>query len=295
MISKEFLEGKIAGRYLCPECEGGSSNEKSLNIWRDGYYAMAKCHRASCGAWAKLPSYPGSSLEAKASPVPPVEVLRPYTRDSYPLAGRPLEIFKKKYGFTPPDSIRTVAYGTLLIDTPIIIPILAPNGIIRGHVFKTGFAGGRKQNIIYKAKHEPMISWSRVCSQGNKNVLLVEDQISALKYTRKTGEIACALLGTNLTLTAVSEIQRHAEHVTIALDADASAKSFRLARRYGAAFKSCQVKILERDIKDDSQYDTVDTLVCHRPGSVILVDNPRNYTSLPGNPSAKDRFRGKYW
>lgn len=226
---------------------------------------------------------------SNAAPAPPTDVLRPYTGDSYPLAGKPLEIFKKKYGFSPPDSIRTVAYTTLLSDTPLIISIKAPNGAIRGHVFKTGYAGGRKQNIIYRAKHEPMISWSTFCSPGNKNVMLVEDQISALKYTQKTGEIACALLGTNLNLVSVSEIQRHAEHVTIALDADATAKSFKLARRYGAAFKSCQVKILSVDIKDDPSYDVPEVAVSVRPNTKYFVStDPHRHSyssdSFDGSP-----------
>lgn len=274
MISKEFVSSRIDGRYLCPVCEGGSSREKSLNIWRDGYYAIAKCHRASCGAIAKHPLYPGSSYQENASLKPSPSLLSPYAGEMLPISNYPnvLKRFIELYGFSG-DGIYTVSYGTN--NPPLIIPIFAPNGQIRGHVAKTGlFPWEQKSNRIYKAKHEPMISWSpsyKFSYEDDDSVTLVEDQISALKYTLAGRGRAVALLGTSLNMESVAEIQRVADHVTIALDADATVQAFRLARRWGSAFKSCQVKILERDIKNDPQYNQV--LPTVSPGSAMFVDS----------------------
>jgi hypothetical protein len=258
MITREFILTRLTGRYKCPVCDGGSSGENSLNIWREGYYAMAKCHRASCDAFAKYPRYDGSSYTEKSAPAPYTEVLTPYTGYFFPLSYHPtiLEAFKRRYGFTPTAGLGTDGSSSL------IIPILSPQGIIRGHVFKRGlFPREQKYNGIYKCADAPMISWTEdshpdLCPDLLPSVMLVEDQISALKFRASTGLRACALLGTNLTMQGVAEIQKHAEYVTIALDADATAKAFRLARKYGSAFKSCQVKILEKDIKDDESYNS---------------------------------------
>lgn len=273
-LTAEYISYKPDGRYRCPECEGGSSREKSLNIWREGYYAMAKCHRASCGAFAKFPNAYGYHNPYGVSGYAPgasQEVLRPYTGELYPISQYPnvLKRFKDRYGFNG-EGVYTCSYG----DAPLFIPILSPSGQVRGHVEKRGlFPGEQKGNKIWKAKEEPMISWTTAYVGQEMKVTLVEDQVSALKYAQSTGMRAVALLGTNLTVAAVGEIQRHAEHVTIALDADATAQAFRIARRWGAAFKSCQVKILQKDIKDDVSYNqTVDT-IHYAPGSVIPIDN----------------------
>lgn len=263
------------GRYLCPLCSGGSGHEKSLTVWEEGWYKLAKCHRASCDAFSKSPIAFGTGDAEIAAPAPSTEVLRPYRADTYPICMYPnvLEAFKRKYGFDG-QGILTCSWG----DAPLIIPIFCPRGNIRGHVEKRGlFPGEQKLNRIWKAKEEPMLSWTRHNGYEFDSVILVEDQISALKYAAFTGMRAVALLGTNLTIQAVAEIQRNAKHVTIALDADATAKAFRIARRWGAAFSSCQVKILDKDIKNDPQYNTPIPEVL--PGSIRLVDTRGNWTS----------------
>lgn len=256
MISPEYVLLNGPGRYLCPDCEGGSSREKSLNIWRSGWEMLAKCHRAGCGAFAKYPvrDYQEGPMAAHK---PPEEVLRPYTGDRFPLTRATIDRFEAKYGFLP-RGMSGVAYTTTLDQEPILIPILAPNGQERGVVRRIlgDVPRGTPKSVIYKAKDEPMISWSpRAYGEAATYVLLVEDQISALKWRQVREGRACALLGTNLTTSAVAEIQRHAKHVTIALDADATAKAFLLARKWGHAFSSCKVMILQRDIKDMSAED----------------------------------------
>jgi DNA primase len=65
---------------------------------------------------------------------------------------------------------------------------------------------------------------------------------------------AVALLGTGLNADKVREIQQVAQHlpVYIALDADATSQAFVLARKWGSAFMSCRVVVLDKDIKDMS-------------------------------------------
>lgn len=284
MITASFLFSHF-GRVECPVCEGGSSREKSLNIWEDGYYRLAKCHRASCGAFAKFPmqslafrGYQGSGGKQIAAPAPPAEVLRPYTGALYDIDAYPnvSNAFQKKYGF-PGQGVMVSDYR----DSPLFIPILGPKDQVRGHVEKRGlFPGEQKSNRIWKAKNEPMISWANTPGALSwDEAWLVEDQISALKLAAR-GQRAIALLGTNLTPEAVAEIQRKIKHVTIALDADATAKAFKLARRWGAAFSSCKVKILLKDIKNDSEYNRLPP--AFPPGSVVLTRGQPYRSAISG-------------
>jgi DNA primase len=102
----------------------------------------------------------------------------------------------------------------------------------------------------------PVLSWYG-CNAGS--VVLVEDQISAIRVNQDTGHTACALLGTGLNEEKVAEIQRYFRHVLLALDADATGQAFSMARKWGQAFESFRVVILDRDIKD-SDVQTVQNL-----------------------------------
>lgn len=239
------------GRHACPVCGGGRTRERSFSVWSvNGFYLVGQCKRASCG-FTVQGSYLGSGYTTYAAPEPSAEVLRPYTGDRYALGPTATRLCVDRWGWVPTGT-QTVAYGTELADIPFILPILAPNGSERG-VMEAVY-GPNKRRRIWKAKDEPMISWTPA---GNyyDGVYLVEDQISALKLHHIASIRACALLGTSLNAVSVAEIQRNARHVTIALDADATAKAFLLARKWGSAFKSCNVQILTQDIKDMSFKD----------------------------------------
>lgn len=245
MITREWAFLAMQGQTRCPQCEGGRTRENSCNVWDSGGYRHVMCHRASCGAFAKYPLL-GHSLAAIAVPRASTELLRPYTGDRVNLRGSNIPRLEQLFGFVPPGT-QSVGYTTAFEDTPFIHPILAPNGQERG-VLEAVY-GPNKRRRIWKAKDAPMISWT---PEGDyyDGVYLVEDTISALKLWEVASVRAVALLGTHLSANAVAEIQEHANNITIALDADATAKAFMLARRWGAAFKSCHVQRLTRDIKD---------------------------------------------
>lgn len=197
-----------------------------------------------------------------AAPGASPEVLRPYTGDRFPLTGRPVAENRiiERFGFSPP-GMGTVAYTVPVDAEPFLLPILAPNGSERG-VMEAVY-GRNKRRRIWKAKHEPMISWTREGDHYD-GVYLVEDQISALKLHHVASIRAVALLGTSLNAESVAEIQRTARHVTIALDSDATGKAFLLARKWGAAFKSCAVQILTKDIKDQSFQEIRELVRAHQ-------------------------------
>lgn len=254
MISSLAIQSLGMGRHLCPECQGGSSREKSLNIWRMGGNVLAKCHRNSCGAFGKLPV----SVEAlELVPVSPTEGLRPFLGDRGPLESFDIEAFTEKFGFVPADA--EVSGETY------ILPILSPTGVERGVVQRSPASWGwdrfrpseAPKSMIWKAKEEPMISWavrtspSDAFEEARRHIFVVEDQISAAMISQNTPYLGVALLGTHLTADAVREMQRHATGIVIALDADAARKAYILARKWGDAFyHGAQVLMLEKDIKN---------------------------------------------
>jgi DNA primase len=102
---------------------------------------------------------------------------------------------------------------------------------------------------------EPVMDWftfGGVPVEVASTVVLVEDQISAMRVLCDTGIISVALLGTGMNDEKVAEIQRHASNILIALDADATGQSFSIARKWGQAFNQCKVVILRNDIKDST-------------------------------------------
>jgi hypothetical protein len=250
----------VPGTYICPECAGGRTHEKSYSVWRSGIDILGKCHRASCGYFHKGVAQDLNAV-AIGSPrggadTPPLLPYRGY-RES--LSEASVGRFKARFGFDPRPHVSSPDPRHATLADSWILPIYDPRGAERGIMLASGLTiPNLKTRIIYKAKDEPMISWYRGIGELHQwdKVLLVEDQISAMKYTSFTGLRSCALLGTNVTASGIAEIQRTCKHVTIALDADATAVAFRLARRWGAAFDSCKVKILTQDIKDDPAYST---------------------------------------
>lgn len=279
MITREWAFTVSPGRYHCPQCD---ASEKACAVWDYAGYRHVQCKRASCGAFAKYPLYPGSGSNEIAAPGASPEVLRPYMGDRVPLRQQNREQWLGRYGFVPPGA-RTVGYTTAWEDTPYILPICDPRGGERG-VMEAVY-GLHKRRRIWKAKDEPMISWTPG-GDFYDGVWVVEDQISALKLWEVASIRAVALLGTGLNAPVVAELQAHANNLTIALDADATAKAFMLARRWGAAFKTCQVQILTRDIKDMRPEDILrmtknaghgDFGSLHgKPGSVVICEGSPN-------------------
>lgn len=91
-------------------------------------------------------------------------------------------------------------------------------------------------------------------------IVLVEDQLSAMKVAQ-AGAVGVALLGTNLTFDKVYELQQaRPTEVIVALDADASQRSFDMVRNFSPAFRSMRVALLQQDIKDLPMSDVTTAL-----------------------------------
>jgi hypothetical protein len=189
--------------------------------------------------------------------------LNPYTGPILPLTEEDREYFRRKYEIGSGYAAGFINRAGL---PRYILPILAPNGAVRGHVLRTGWEGSPiappypvyKKALTYMCAAQPVQSVYLTSYDDDRRVgiplVLVEDQLSAIKL-HSAGYNAVALLGVpndgSIGADRVREIARlPCSEVIVALDADATENAFQFVRKYGMAFKKIRVAILEKDIKD---------------------------------------------
>lgn len=240
MITREWAFTAGTGHHRCPSCD---KPEIACSVWDESGYRHVKCHRASCGAYAKYPLGPRTEAYTPTW----ATTLNPYRGDSYAPRGHALWRLETLFGFVP-SGTRTVGYTTPLEDTVYLHPILGPHGGEERGIVEAVY-GPHKRRRIWKAREEPMISWTPIGAVPD-TVVIVEDIVSAWKLWYAAEIRAVALLGTHLTVEAATEVLDNANHVMIALDADATARAWQIVRRWGVAFATCRVLELTKDIKN---------------------------------------------
>lgn len=244
-------------RTVCPVCAGGSSNERSMAITNHGSGAVKYiCFRAACGI-AGIITGARTEAQTQVSAEAPTRKHEPYTGQLFPLEDIDRAYFEQRFLLDPWNIHRNEL-------NQYVLPIRSPNGTTRGHVVRLGgwkgepyqprslpFIPGHTKVKSYKSYDDAIMQSFYGTTSKNGTFVLVEDQISAMRVTQDTPKIGVALLGTELTIEKVRELQSlKPARVIMALDADASKKAFTIARDFGMAFKSFNVVLLERDIKD---------------------------------------------
>lgn len=244
----------------CPEC--GKWGFSMTN--RHGKL-LYHCFKAGCGFSGRVLLTGHSSLASQAQAVPQQEErLTPYRGYFRPIERSDWQALQKRFGISiePPlvSLYRNRADNYLL-------PVKSAAGTLRGHVERVPWRGAElsgesttgppmpMKSLSWKSKEGPWLAWYKpaiLINPRDMPVILVEDQMSAIKLA-DCGYTACALLGTNLSSEKVAEIQSVSKHIVIALDSDATATAFKLARKWQHGFSSCRVVILEKDVKDSSK------------------------------------------
>lgn len=270
----DLAQEKGVGQYasqLCPSCSGGSTRERSLSLSVESngvikYY----CFRASCGF--KGTAYSSEAARIVHAPAAQESRLKPFTGEIHPLSKREVAFFESRYGISP-GYLSDRIYRT---GDRYALPIFAPNGDKRGYIARRPYdhspadtpaarndPGYANKAFIYLEKDEPVQSWYHTGAERDEDygVILVEDCLSAMRLcswaddpVRSVRLSAVSILGTGINAQKVAEIQRESRKmpVSIALDADATGQAFAMARKWGSAFSSCRVIVLNKDIKDMS-------------------------------------------
>lgn len=242
-------------RLRCPWCE---SQEDSLTTTRTQMGLLYKCHRASCNHQGFVPTA-GWILPIADKDSPIERSLRPYTGELFPLCQASQEFFRERYELSQVISsefIQETAQGEYAL------PLLDILGHVTGYNIRQPWrhaplngVPGRPKALIYMHSHSP--TYSAYYRDGSrKPLILVEDQLSAIKVYASGVANAVALCGVHLDAARVRAIsQIMPPEVIIALDEDATSYAFLAAKRFGLAFRKIRVAMLGKDLKDTPMND----------------------------------------
>lgn len=268
----ELEEGQH-GRAVCPYCQGGSSNERSLSITRSkkkvGKYM---CFRASCelgsGTVMLLTDESGNAIyHGKSKKV--TTTAKQYLLKTLPLWNSLARMLKKKYGLTD----ELLIYGNVraMSDGRVAYTIFTPKRRRRGYVvrkYKDHYRGMVDYGSVPKAinhfldKGNVGLSWYYKERHKNKQtdtLVLVEDIVSALKVSQWID--CCALLGTTLEPKRQKEVkEQRYKNVVLALDADANHRSVAIRKQTQNHLPNLKVKFLDKDFKDMTEEEIKETL-----------------------------------
>lgn len=189
---------------------------------------------------------------------------KPYEGTFSKLEQSDLAYFRQRFGLK-----NSVAYEFIGTNNfaQYVLPIYTPSGLIRGYNVRRGgwrgsgfpmdraVASDPPKSRTYKNRAEDLLQSVYTFEEYSPTVIVVEDQISALKVLQ-SGLTSVALMGNTLNAAKVREIAGlRPDEVVIALDADATSEAVALARTWGLAFPKTRVAILEKDLKDTDNED----------------------------------------
>jgi hypothetical protein len=237
-------------REICPRCDGGSSNEKSLSISRleDGNLVW-QCFRAHCDEKAGAGGQ-ATHVIRKVEQVKPRPVFEGTTQA---LTEEHLEWITAKWGISePPYWWYTPDYGGR-----IAMSIRSPKYGHRGWVLRSPHSWAKTKALMYVEEKEETLSWYK--TNPNAPTVLVEDIPSAVRAS--TYMNAVALLGTAIGISKALEVAENAPRpIIIALDQDATDKAFVYGKRYGLMWDNPEILLLKKDIKDMEEEELCQTI-----------------------------------
>ena len=240
----EHLEPGTTIRELCPRCDGGSSSEKSLSLTKseDGYI-LWQCFRSSCDL---APGNTGSTGGPIARVQKPKR--RVFTGDTRNLEPEHLERIEELWGITRPEHW----WWTDDHMGRVAMSIRSPKYLHRGWVLRDIYGKSAVKALTYVNEDEEGISWYR--EHPNAGTVIVEDVPSAVRASKYSNSLA--LCGTGVGTSRAVEIAEYATRpIIVALDQDATAEAFRIARKWALLWGDVKVLPLQKDIKNMEEED----------------------------------------
>jgi len=216
------------GRFMCPECNGGSKRERSLTITREGVAAHCNCWRASCTLGYRRVQTDGTFVTRTVTAHPPRRTAWEYPTTL--LEGLEEAEFNMNF-FDTPLAIRVTGDGRA------VIPILDRVGVRRGDIVRQPkpYDDTKPKSLSLFEEGYSGIAWFVPESEdAHTQLCCVEDPLSAMRLA-KHGVIGVALLGTRITMPKLRDLRRwtrDSEHpINLALDADAHMQAVKQARQ----------------------------------------------------------------
>lgn len=231
-------EGVDRKRIVCPECHGGSSGERSLDLSVVNSTLLYKCHRASCGVYGR-DSIDGYVVRKQARNIQPMPSLLPLReRDRIHLRS-----------ILGPDFTEVAR-----IHDRIVYKVRGRWGTHLGYVKRTypwyaHSLGGKALNVVEDLS-EPFIHFPPLTRRWlDDTLVVVEDIPSSIKLS---SYMPCAaMMGTHLSLDDASYLRElGVSRLVVALDADALGKQYKIKQSIDFIFDCVIMPRLSEDIKD---------------------------------------------
>ena len=226
--------GDTSDSLVCPNCNGGRSNERTFYITRTDRGLLYVCFRVSCKARGFIGSRGQVGQIGEKSRVK----RRPFRRPTRLLKPDELAYFEEVYGLLA-DNISDWRWA----GNRVLVPYYNLLGYQVGYNWR-GYPDlcefdGPKTISYFDSDEQPLLDWRiRIELFPQAGVILVEDSLSAIKIWQ-AGYNAIALNGTELSEEAVVLLTNAGvEDVVVWLDQDANHKSADIARQYGLAFRN---------------------------------------------------------
>lgn len=242
--------GDTLSGQLCPRCKGGNGHEYSLSVGRteDGWLWW-RCHRASC-------NFRGS--DQSNGPKPRGEG---YKREvgkldysSTQLKPEQVNDLCERLNLTP-NLIATAKWRwTPDYEGRVIMPILAPNGSVRGEQLRSYDPTARSKGMIQRLSEADELMCWYVFQRYPSILVIVEDQPSALRIAGVKGMAGLALLGTSLSYERALEIKSLGiKSEVLCLDNDATSKAVATVVEYRRLLPRIKMVALQKDVKNMTQ------------------------------------------
>lgn len=255
-LSAIYLDfGETEGGNFCPFCQ--ATHERKLSITRTETGVLYNCYRASCGKagfiptghWEYEPPREGTGKKKEN---------KPYKKDLFPLNIDHKNFFYGQWDIAP--------IGFMINEyDEYALPILNPIGLRKGWIMrKPSWKGvtppegkpirpGAKALTYKDSAGFSKLSWSPLISNEPRNVVIVEDILSAWKVGQAHEDLrGVAINGANVGYAEVKEIMETRPYsVTIWLDPDATKQAFSILNKWGLSMPRCSVVTSIQDPKDE--------------------------------------------
>jgi len=124
--------------------------------------------------------------------------------------------------------------------------VRSPKYTHRGWVLRDISGRALSKTLTYMEEGQEALSWYR--DHPDAPTIVVEDIPSAVRAAKYMNSVA--LLGTSIGAARAAEIASYSHRVILALDQDATAKSFRYAKKYGLMWDGPEILVLRKDLKN---------------------------------------------
>lgn len=247
LLAKQCPGGCTVGGLVCPFCGGGNSKDRSFCITREGSTILYNCFRASCGRGGRIVGDRTilPSVEPGKRPIKRFEGVTTFLTDAQ------YGFFESRYGLKRKE-INKAGFMYCPELSRFVQPVFGCNNKGRGVVLR-GYAPEKKVSSFREKPDEPWQCWY-FCPDTPRGLLIVEDQLSALKASRYYDVVA--LLNTSLGPDKALEISQTMAYkgfskALMVLDGDAKERAITLHSRWHGIIPGLGVKFPSnpRDIK----------------------------------------------